>query len=161
MPISPEAYHLNTFMQRIVDTAVEIFTEYGVDLPSKRYWTAGTAVIDCEQLVVSLVQLYLGAPGDQADAPQRLMVPRTAVCTLTIARNVPTVGQNGRSPDAAKIQEYAGNIAVDAWILVDTVSRFDQWEAGQFGVGVIATVDIAEPEGGLQAVNMQLTMAVP
>ena len=121
MPISPEAYHLNTFMQRIVDTAVEIFTEYGVDLPSKRYWTAGTAVIDCEQLVVSLVQLYLGAPGDQADAPQRLMVPRTAVCTLTIAR----------------------------------------WEAGQFGVGVIATVDIAEPEGGLQAVNMQLTMAVP
>lgn len=160
MPASPDAYRLNTFMQRILDTTVTVFNDFGVSLPTKQYWTTGTAVIDCEQVVASLVQMYLGRPGDQADEPQRLMVPRTAVVTLAIARTVPTVGQNGRPPDAAKIQQYASAVAVDAWILVDSVTQFDQWDAN-FGVGVIATVDIADPEGGLQVVNMNLTMAVP
>ena len=99
MPISPEAYHLNTFMQRIVDTAVEIFTEYGVDLPSKRYWTAGTAVIDCEQLVVSLVQLYLGAPGDQADAPQAARVR----CTTRLSKKNSLLDATSSGPAVRRI----------------------------------------------------------
>jgi hypothetical protein len=35
------------------------------------------------------------------------------------------------------------------------------WDNTGYGLGVIATVDVGEAQGGFQTVNMQLTMAVP
>lgn len=159
--VSEDAMNIVTFMDNVLETIVSTFISYGVPLPSRQYWNVGQAAVDCEQLVVSLMQIYLGPPGDQASLPQRCNMPRTAVLGVSLARTVPVVGQNGRPPMADKIQEAAQISAIDGYVMMQSMNLFDQWEPGNFGLGVIATVDIPPPEGGFQLVNMQLTMAIP
>lgn len=159
--VSDDATNIITFMDNILESVVSTFQSYNVVLPARQYWNVGQVAIDCEQLAVSLIQIYLGPPGDQASTPQRCNVPRTAVLVVSIARVTPVVGQNGRPPASDKVQEAAQISAIDAYVMAQSINLFDQWESGSFGVGVIATVDIPPPEGGFQMVNMQLTMAIP
>jgi hypothetical protein len=167
MPITPiediseDAYAVKYLLDSVLDSVVNTFQSYGVPLPDRQYWTVGQAAVDCEQLAVTLSQIYLGPPGDQASIPQRCEIARSAVLGVTIAREIPTVGLNGRAPTAEKISRAAEISAIDSWVLISSINSFDQWEPGGLGVGVIATVDIPPPEGGFQLVNMQLTMAVP
>lgn len=156
-----DATNLRDMMDGILERVETIFQSYNVELPQRRYWTIGQPAIDCEQVVVSFIQMYLGAPGDEATSPQRCNVPRSAVVTISIARAVPIVGMNGRPPSPDKIQQSAAVSAIDAWVLMDAVRLFDQWDGTGYGVGVIATVDITPAEGGFQTVNMNLTLAVP
>lgn len=159
--IPSDAKNAKDLLDGVLDTIVSVFSSYSVPLPSRQYWTVGEQAIDCEQLTVTLIQIYLGAPGDQASAPQKCNVPRSAVMTVSLAREIPTVGQNGKPPSYDKIAQAAEISAIDAWVLMESINTLDQWEPGSFGVGVIATVDIPPPEGGFQLVNMQLTMAIP
>lgn len=159
--VSEDALNAKNLLDNVLATIVTIFNSYNVPLPSRRYWNVGQVAIDCEQLSVSLIQIYLGPPGDQASMPQRCNTPRTAVMMITIAREIPVVGMNGRPPAPEKISEGAEISAVDSWVLMESLNALDQWEPGTFGVGTIATVDIPPPEGGFQLVTMQLTMAIP
>jgi hypothetical protein len=159
--VDSEALNLKSLLDGVLERAVSVFQSYNVPLPTRQYWTVGEQAIDCEQLVLTFVQMYLGPPGDQASTPQRCHVVRTAVMTLSLSRSIPTVGQNGRPPSGDTIESAAQIAAVDAWVLMQSVNLFDMWEEGGFGVGVIATVDVPPPEGGFQTINMQLTMAVP
>lgn len=155
------ALNIVDFLDGVLERVEAVFQSYNVPLPSRRYWTVGQTAIDCEQLVVTLLQVYLGPPGDQASAPQRCNMPRTAVMTVTIAREIPVVGQNGRPPSAEKITDGSKISAIDAYVLMSSINSLDMWESGGYGVGVIATADVTPPEGGFQVVNMQLTMAIP
>lgn len=148
---------LDGVLTRVVDT----FNSYNVPLPARRYYTVGQQAIDCEQVTVTLIQIYLGPPGDQASTPQRCNQPRTAVMVVSISREIPVVGQNGKPPTAQKLEEAAKVSAIDAYVLMQSLNELDMWEEGGYGVGVIATADIPPPEGGFQTVNMQLTMAIP
>jgi hypothetical protein len=159
--VDPDALSLKTMMDSVLEKVTAVFTSYSVPLPSRCYWTMGAPAIDCEQLVVSFVQMYLGTPGDQAATPQRCHMPRTAVLTISIAREIPAVGLNGRPPTAEKIEAGSALSAVDAWILMDSMKQFDPWDDTSLGIGVIATVDAATAEGGFQVVNMQISMVVP
>jgi hypothetical protein len=156
-----DATNLRDMMNGILERVESVFQSYNVELPQRRYWTIGQPAIDCEQVVLSFIQMYLGAPGDEATSPQRCNVPRSAVVTISIARAVPIVGSNGRPPSPDKIQQAAAVSAIDAWVLMDAVRLFDMWDGSGYGVGVIATVDITPAEGGFQTVNMNLTLAVP
>lgn len=155
------ALNVKNLLDNTLSTIVSIFGSYNVPLPDRRYWSVGEVAIDCAQLSVSLIQVYLGPPGDQASLPQKCNTVRSAVMVVTIAREIPVVGMNGRPPSADKISEGAEISAVDAWVLLDSVNTLDQWEPGSFGVGAIATVDIPPPAGGFQTVSMQLTVAIP
>ena len=84
--VDPDALSLKNMMDQVLEKVTSVFTSYGVPLPVRCYWTMGDPAIDCEQLVVSFVQVYLGMPGDQAATPQRCHMPRTAVLTISIAR---------------------------------------------------------------------------
>lgn len=159
--VSEDALNVKNLLQNVLDTVVSSFESYNVPLPNRRYWNTGQAAVDCEQLSVSLIQIYLGPPGDQASMPQKCNMPRSAVMTVLLAREIPVVGVNGRPPSPEKISEGAEISAVDAWVLMQSINELDQWEPGTFGVGTIATVDIPPPEGGFQLVTMQLTMAIP
>lgn len=159
--VDTDATNIVDMLDGVLERVVSTFESYNVPLPSRRYWTVGQQAIDCEQLTVTLLQIYLGAPGDQASSPQRCNQPRTAVMTVSISRAIPTVGQNGRPPSADRINEAAKISAIDGYILMLSLNLLDMWEPGGYGVGVIATVDIPPPEGGFQTVNMQLTMAIP
>jgi hypothetical protein len=159
--VDDEALNVVALMNGVLQRVVSTFNSYNVPLPTRQYWTVGQQAVDCEQLTVTLVQIYLGAPGDQASSPQRCTQPRTAVMTVSVSRAIPVVGQNGRPPSADKLEEAAAVSAIDAYILMLSLNILDMWEEGGFGVGVIATADIPPPEGGFQTVNMQLTMAIP
>lgn len=159
--VTEDATDLRDLLDGVLERLQNVFQSYNVNLPQRRYWTMGQPAIDCEQVVVSFIQMYLGAPGDEATTPQRCNVPRSAVLSISIAREVPTVGQNGRPPSPEKIQSASEATAIDAWVLMQSVREFDMWDDSGYGAGVIATVDVSPAEGGFQSVNMQLTMAVP
>jgi hypothetical protein len=156
-----DATNLRDMMDGILERVETVFQSYNVELPARRYWAIGQPAIDCEQLVVSFLQMYLGAPGDEATSPQRCHVPRSAVVTISIARAVPIVSAGGRPPTPEKIQQSSATSAIDAWVLMDAVKLFDMWDGSGYGLGVIATVEITPPEGGFQSVTMNLTLAVP
>lgn len=159
--VDSEALNLKNAMDTVLERVEAVFTSYNVPLPSRRYWTMGQPIIDCEQLVVSFIQMYLGAPGDQASTPQRCEMPRTAVVVVSVARPIPTVGQNGRPPSDDKIKEGSYISAVDAWVLMESMKSLDPWDDTSLGMGVIATVDSPQTDGGFSVVNMQISMVVP
>lgn len=159
--VDDDAKNIVTFLEGVLERVASMFQSYNIPLPARQYWTVGQQAIDCEQLTVTLIQIYLGPPGDQASTPQRCNTARTAVITVSVSRQIPTVGQNGRPPAADKLQEAANISAIDGYVLMQSLNLLDMWEQGGYGLGVIATVDYPEPEGGFQTVNMQLTMAIP
>lgn len=159
--VEPDAYSVRDVMQGVLDRVVSIYASFGVPLPSRQYWTMGLPATDCEQLVVSFVQMYLGAPGDEASNPQRCNQPRSIVMQVAVSRAIPSVGQTGRVPTADKIEAGSEISAVDAWVLMSSINLLDQWDEAGYGIGVIATLSSTEPTGGIQTLVLQVTMAVP
>ena len=161
--VDSRALNLKTLLDKVLEKVVEVYEEYNVPLPSRQFWTMGEPAIDCEQLVVSFIQVYLGRPGDEASEPQRCQMPRSAVLTISISREIPVVGVNVKAPTGEKIQEASEIAAVDAWMFMELINKLDQWkeEEGDFGLGVIATADSTGFDGGFQTTAMQLTIAVP
>jgi hypothetical protein len=159
--VSSDAKNLATLMQNVLNAVIDTYTSYTMPLPGRRYWTLGTPSVDCEQVVVSMLQMYIGSPGDEATSPRRCNDPRSVTLLVQVSREVPTVGTNGRAPSGDAIQDGSEISAYDAWILLDSSRLLDQWDPANFGLGVIATVETSSPEGGFQTVSMTITMAVP
>lgn len=160
--VDDSAKNLAALMQGVLDSVITTYASYTMPLPSRRYWTLGSPSVDCEQVVVSMLQMYIGSPGDEATDPRRCNDPRSATLLVSVSREVPVVGVNGRAPSADDIQAFSEISAYDAWILLDSSRALDQWATGgSFGLGVIATVETNAPEGGFQTVTMTITVAVP
>ena len=62
--VSSDALSLKNMMDGILLRIETVFQSYNVPLPSRRYWTMGEVAVDCEQVVVNFLQMYLGTPGD-------------------------------------------------------------------------------------------------
>lgn len=159
--VSDDAKALANFMAEILEKVESAYLSYSMPIPTRRYWTFGQPAVDCEQLVVSFIQMYLGSPGDEATEPRRCRDPRSAVVNVSVSRQVPVVGQNGRPPADMDITDGSLASAYDAWILMESAASLDAWEQTGFGVGIIATVEAIAPEGGYQTVTMTLTAAIP
>jgi len=156
-----DATNLRDMMQGVLERVEASFQSYNVSLPQKKYWMMGEPAIDCEQVVVSFLQMYLGPPGAQVGEPQRCHVPRSATLNVSISRATPVVGQNGRPPTQEKIQQASEILAIDSWVLMQSVNLLDQWDETGYGIGVVATLDVSGPEGGFHTTTMTITMAVP
>lgn len=157
-----EAKNLANFLQEVLNRVISVYDSYNMPLPTRRYYTMASPVVDCEQICVSFIQMYVGVPGDEATEPRRCHDPRTATISIQVARAVPITQANGQAPRADDIQDAAYVSALDAWVLMESINNLDTWaENGPFGLGVIATVDADPPEGGFQTTRMTLTMAVP
>ena len=158
--VTEDSLNLRDALDHILETVVVIYEAHNVPLPSRRYWKMGRPSEDCEQVVVSFLQMYLGAPGDQATTPQPCTGPRTAVFNISVSRNS-EIGVNGKAHVPAKIMDAAAFSAVDVWVLMDALQAFNTWGDGMPGLGVIATVSAPEESGGLQTVNLNLTISIP
>lgn len=161
--VDSEALNLKEMLEGVLERVESVYESYDVPIPERRYWTMGMPAIDCEQLVVHFAQAYLGPPGSQESSPTRCNVVRSASLMVSVARQLPVVTTQGtKPPSASKISEGSEISAVDAWVLLQSVNRLDMWEGdGIFGMGVIATVEAGDPEGGFRVVTMQVTMAIP
>lgn len=159
--VSAEANAIDTFMQELLDRVVNIYGSYNMPVPERRYWTMADPAVDCEQLVVSFIQAYIGAPGDEVTEPRRCNDPRSATVHVSVSRKVPTAGPQGQAPSADIIQQASRVQAYDAWILLHSAADLDTWAtSGGFGLGVIATVETSEPEGGFQTTVLTMTSAI-
>lgn len=156
-----EVRSLNDLLDGILERVVAGYAQAGVDLPGRQYWTMQLPAADCEQLVVSFVQAFVGPPGDEAQTPQRCHSPRSAVVDVQITRCVPGIQARGRAPSPEQITEGARALGIDAWLLLDISANMDQWDPVGPGMGVIATVDVGEPQGGMQSVTLHMTLAIP
>ncbi len=156
-----DANRLTDMLDGVLERVETVFQSYNVPLPNRRYWMIGSPALDCEQVVISFIQMYLGPPGAEVSQPQRCNVPRSATIMIQISRRVPVVGQNGKPPSGSTIQQNSALSTVDAWVLMESIKEFDMWDDTGYGLGVIATLEITGPEGGFQTVGLQLTMAVP
>jgi hypothetical protein len=106
--------------------------------------------------------MYLGAPGAEATEATRCNDVRSATVHIRVSRQVPIASSNGRPPTAEEIQLWSNLVAYDAWALLNNVQQFNIWgEEDINGPGVIATVDVAAPEGGYHTTVLTLTVAVP
>lgn len=166
MPVSEEVLHLSDMMDNILERTIGAFEQNGVDLPDRRYWQMNQPAADCEQLVVSFMQAYIGPPGDEANEPQRCDGPRTAQIDIQILRCVPGPGPRGQTPKPEALQEAARLQAIDAYTLLEIAGSLDTWDdqfvgAGGMGLGVIATVDSGENQGNYQGPTLHLTVAIP
>jgi len=159
--VSEDAVNLRNMMEGVLERVQNVFQSYNVELPARQYWTMGIPALDCEQVVVYFQQMYLGAPGAQVGEPQRCHVPRSATITISISRETPIVGQNGRPPSPERIEAASEVMAIDSWVLMESINQLDQWDDTGYGVGVIATLEAGQPEGGFQTTSMVVTMAVP
>ena len=167
MAPSEEARSIVIMMDEILSRVVGGFEAAGVELPSRRYWNLGMPAADCEQLVVSFNQAYIGPPGDEASDPQKCNSPRTAQIDIQVLRCIPGLNSTrSRIPSAESIQAASEAQAIDAWVLLDIAASLDTWDEGLPGLpgpgfGVIATVDVGEPQGGFQGATLHLTTVIP
>jgi hypothetical protein len=159
--VSEDAVNLRDMLQGVLERVQSVFQSYNVELPARQYWMMGQPAIDCEQLVIYFQQLYLGPPGAQVGEPQRCHVPRSATVTIALSRATAITQQNGRPPSPERIEAASEVLAIDSWVLMESVNQLDQWDETGYGVGVIATLDVSPPEGGFQTTSMTITMAVP
>jgi hypothetical protein len=159
--VTDNAKALSELMSIVLEKVETVYDSYNMPLPSRRYWTFGQPVVDCEQVVVSFIQMYLGPPGGEIAEPRRCNDPRTAILEVAVSREVPVAQPNGAPPTADAITN--GNVAsaYDAWILMDSAAQLDAWETSGFGLGVIATIQATGPEGGFQTIVLTLTLAIP
>jgi hypothetical protein len=160
-----DARSIVRLMDGVLKKVEDTFISAGVSLPERRYWVLGTPVVDCEQLTVSFIQAYIGPPGDEASLPQRCDAPKTAVLQVQVQRCVPTaITRNGRTtpPKAEQMQSASEALAIDLFLLLDASAEFDVWDQfGGPGLGVIATVEATEAQGGFQGAVLNLTLAIP
>ena len=141
--------HLNT----VLDSVVQTFNQANHPLPETRFIAAGQTAHDCEQVSVSLSQLYIGLPGDQAVQPQRCDGPRSALVVVEIVRCIPTANQRTGKMDPAAALAVAETQARDAWLLLESATSMDIY-------GVLADVTPTDPQGAFQAITLSLTMQV-
>lgn len=158
-PINEDALIIVNMLDRVLDRLRAIYEEQGVPLPARQYWMMGPEPAeDCEQAVVSFIQSYLGLPGDQASDAQQCNVARTAVLNIHITRPHP-VGDNGKSVSPEKIIEASKWGAVDSAVLMWGLQDLSALD-GMPGPGVIATVNVSPPRGGLQTTVLNISMMV-
>jgi hypothetical protein len=95
--VDADAQHLVNHLEQVLENVVNTYASYNMPLPTRQYWTLGQTVVDCEQLVVCLLQMYIGAPGDEATQPRRCSDPRSATITISVSRQIPVVGPSGKA----------------------------------------------------------------
>lgn len=161
--VHSDALSLKTLLDQALARTIAVFTEYNVPLPARQYWMMGPSSVDGEQLCVSLTQMYLGLPGDEAHIPQRGNAARSAVLNIAVSRDVPVVSSNGKPPTPEEMTMAANISAVDSWVLLELTRRLDMWDpdASAYGMGVIATIEAPVQEGGFSTVNMTVTLVIP
>ena len=144
-------------MQSIVDSIVQTYQDANVDLPDRHVLTVGPAPHDCEQLNVSLEQLYIGGPGDEAEQPMRCEAPRTVTLTVHIVRCIPTPTSRGQAITPEAMSVSTAKMGADFMLLMDGIMASEPVDY----LGALVDITAGAPSGGYQAVQANVVVGVP
>ncbi len=147
---------------KILVAVENTFNTNSVDLPGRRYTTAGgigTVAYDCEQLTVSWQETYLGSPGQPQFGIQNpnCNTLHTGVFIVELVRSIPISFNAEIPPEPELIQKAADKLMKDATLLQ---------EAGQIAAedsllsGALISVRAGDPAGAMQSIVMTVTMVI-
>lgn len=162
--VAPED-SVGALLQLTLETVNSVFEQANVELPTRQFLFVGEqgeTAHDCEQVSVSLGQIYPGTPGDEAQLPATCDGPLSAVIIVEIVREVPqslAKGNRLTPPAADKLTATALTQAKDAYLLLQ--SGLATGEAANYLRGAVANVVAGPPSGGMQATVLTLVVAVP
>jgi hypothetical protein len=153
------ADRVSKFADQLMDKIVEVFGTAGVPLPDRKFFTVGTPVYDCEELVVVFQGVRKGMTGGE-DEPQNCDAPSTATFQAHLVRCFP-VPQDAPSPPPANVlTKSADELMVDAWLMLRAADELNRDPFTSLG-GMIYSVNVGEPSGGLVGVVLDLQAMVP
>lgn len=159
--------------QKLLDLVVDVASAEDVELPERRYVTAGVSgaeVWDCEQVVVGLSNLIPGNAARPATllgestltAPGALML-FSAVLRVEIVRCIPVISDNGQAPKTPA-EHSAGLASMRDAALLHAVrvkaTRDAALTGGEPGDVLPGNITPAGPEGGFAGVAMTMTVTV-
>jgi hypothetical protein len=152
-PVASVARHL-------LATIETQFSAAGIELPARRVITVGSVAVDDELLAVMFGGVYTGLPGNEQNTPVSNrgegFVPRTAVFNIELWRYVPALTGSGQAPSPEIETAAAEKTTDDAWHLLEAAFNSDQ-----MGIGVIARVDVNEPQGEYHGISMVVELVIP
>jgi hypothetical protein len=161
-PVGDLAQHVLDTIVATYEAAVATPDTQVLRLPKRQEIVVGAMTVEGEhgQLGVMFGGCHVGPPGNEMSSPFRGDQPRSAIFNIELWRAVST-GRGGattaRAPKASKVTEQAKIAMLDAWILLQAAFACDY--VG--GPGVIASTSPLPPEGGLQGIQLSLTLQVP
>lgn len=143
-----------------MEEVLAVYETAGVALPGRKLITVGTPVHDCEELVITFQQIAKGLPG-QNEFPQNCQSPATASFGVHLVRCFPTPqGRGGTPPAAEALTKNAEGLMVDAWLLMAAADNVNSDPLNGVA-GMIYSVSVGEPQGGLVAVLLEVQAVVP
>jgi hypothetical protein len=147
--------------QAVLAAVIRYFEANAVDLPDRRYVTAGDPNLvawDCSQLVVCLTDLGWGRAADATQLSPSfgkaasINAMRHATYSVLLTREVPTIEDGGELPAAADLNTSGLDVMRDAGILSQALVNFVTWRDPSLPVGGSAqagAVQMIGPAGGL------------
>lgn len=162
--VGDESAGVFVLLDNILRSTVNAFAKENVTLPTRQIISATSQPVDCEQLVVSFGQLYLGTPSTEAMQPVQCNTSMTVVAEVALTRCVPTMiaGRGiAKPPTPDALATSALKILRDAYLLLEAGRDMEYWDLGGPGLGVIATVDVGEPKGGFLTTMLSITTTLP
>jgi hypothetical protein len=176
-PIDPTS--VAAIGRELVRRVEMLYADHGVSLPTRRIWAAGSVPPECEQLVVSFTGLREGLiEGDNApNRPCETLV--VAEFKVRVSRCVPVGDDVGNPPSPEEIGAAADMLSTDSYLLVKLAGcYFDLFSLGSpgggrvvygvdgsrqiipGGMGVDISLEVEDPQGGMQSVVLTLSMVV-
>jgi hypothetical protein len=164
--IDPHA--LVTIGHALMDRVQSVYKKAGVHLPPRQVWSLGDGVFDCEELVVSFHSLAEGLINSETQVPNPCYIPVNAVFKVTVVRCAPVMDQYGNPPTPEQIGTATDLSVIDAYLLMKSACNFDMYGADVAelhpsalgGMGVDASVEVEEAQGGFQAVTLTVTTVI-
>lgn len=165
MPLDPSKIYDTAadLLDSVVTRMTDVYDDYepAVELPDRQYVHAGEVAFDCEQVVVSGMNLTHAFPGE-AGAILVCSPPRHVQLDVWIVRCVPTLSGNGDPPTAAALDASAQIVLKDLWVLAYVL--WDGYKAKDWGgdcaAVLLGPVGIVGPEGTHVAVHAQVFLLV-
>lgn len=155
--------HAADLLASVVDRMGDVYDDYTppIVLPERQYVHAGEVAWDCEQVVVTVVDLRHAFPGETAK-PLVCSPPRHIHMEVWIVRCVPTLDDNGNPPSPAALDAAAHTELQDLWTLAYVLWKgySDADWGGTCASVLLGPVDTVGPLGAYAAVKADVYLLV-
>lgn len=157
-----DLYEVETAADLILQTVENVFNQYGVELPARKYITVGalgSVAYDCEQLTVSWQESYNGLPGN----PQIGVIRKecatfhSGVFIVELVRPIPISRNPDIPPEPALIEEAARSYMRDISLMKEAGNIAAEDSLTQGGT---ISISAGDPAGGMQSIIMTINRLI-
>lgn len=144
---------VTTLAEAVLAAVVDEFATAEIDLPARRFTTAGVVYYDAEQLSVSLIRMLgvdpEGGLAAESSEPLRCLNWLAAQFEVMLLRCAPSIVTlpNGtvRAPTAEAMQQHGGQLGRD--MMITTRGIVNAYRADAFGAGPTLVFNGWDPVG--------------